>query len=90
MQPSQGHWPVHSNIGIFGLLGIYYVPCNYLIQIIKKCVTKGKYSLGVGTSSSGPETSKGLMITPRLGDTEVRLYHVLACVGNAKMISGKC
>ena len=48
------------------------------------------YSLGVGTSSSGPVTPKGLLITPRQGDTEVRLFHMLARIGNGKMIIGEC
>jgi len=51
--------------------------------VVKKDVMV--YCLGVGTSSSRPGTSKGLLITPRQGDTEVRLYWMLACIGNGKM-----
>ena len=32
---------------------------------------------------------KSVLITSRQGDMEVRLYHMLACVGNGKVIIGE-
>ena len=48
------------------------------------------YSLGVGTSSSGPETLTVSCLPPDRGDTEVNLYRMLACTGNGKVIINVC
>ena len=43
-------------------------------------------------SNEAPDqsTPRGLLITPRQGDMEIRLYCMLAYVGNGKVIIGEC